>query len=247
MNQPPPNQHDDASRSSRFSGNGSIGWLLALGFVLLAVALICLPRQAPVPQIPPASIDRSALAVGPRRAAMQDPAGITVEGAAQSCSGCHQIFKSNPTAESAANFHKNIQLRHGINNRCVNCHDLNNRESLTLRDGSTVSFSQTPVLCSQCHGTVFRDWERGTHGKTLGSWQMGSPDQHRLTCNECHDPHSPRYESYVPLPGPNTLRMGEQASHHAVEGKQSPLQRWMAKSGETPAAGEAAQQHGAHR
>jgi len=92
-----------------------------------------------------------------------------------------------------------------------------------------VPFSDVQSLCAQCHGPVFRDWERGTHGKTLGAWDLSSPDAHRLTCTECHNPHSPAYEPIEPLPGPNTLRMGEQhkKAHGAHENERNPLRKWV--------------------
>lgn len=209
-----------------------LGWLLPIGFVALAVLLFASSRQGGVSFPPAVVIDREGLLVGPRRTAMSDPPHITIDGMPQNCNGCHQIFRSNSPAGTTLNYHQEIRLRHGLNNRCVNCHDPQNRERLTLRDGSTVSFAETPRLCAQCHGTVYRDWERGTHGKTLGSWIVRSDAQRRLNCNECHNPHSPRYEPYAPLPGPNTLRMGKQestpSSDHGEPG--SPLQRWLKDS-----------------
>lgn len=206
------------------------GWLLPIGFGCLAVALFAGSRQVDIPLAPMQVVDRASLVVAPRRIAMADPAHIVVEGAPQNCNGCHQIFTSNSPAGAALTYHTEIELRHGMNDRCVNCHDPENRERLTLRDGASVLFAQTPQLCAQCHGTVYRDWQRGTHGKTLGSWITHSDAQQRLNCNECHDPHAPKYEPYAPLPGPNTLRMGEQPdAPHAHGGKQSPLQRWLHK------------------
>lgn len=203
---------------------------LAAGFLLLALALWATAGPAAVPLAPQAKVDPAALKPGPRREAMADPPTLTVGGAAQNCNACHQIFKSNSPAGEGSRFHSGIALRHGMNNRCVNCHDTDDREKLTLRDGHRVAFAETPTLCAQCHGTVFRDWQHGTHGKTMGSWVTGSPDQRRLTCNQCHDPHSPRYEPYSPLPGPNTLRMGAQESRGKLEGRRSPLQRWLTPS-----------------
>lgn len=206
-----------------------LGWLLPIGFVALAVLLFASSRQGQVSFAPAVVIDRESLLVGPRRTAMADPPHITIDGVPQNCNGCHQIFHSNSPAGATMNYHQEIRLQHGLNNRCVNCHDPQNRERLTLRDGVTVSFAQTPQLCAQCHGTVYRDWERGTHGKTLGSWITNSDAQRRLSCNECHNPHAPKYEPYKPLPGPNTLRMGEQGTSpaHASHEELSPLQRWL--------------------
>lgn len=217
------------------------GLLLPLGFGALALVLFSNSRQIDIPIMPAQTVDPADLKVGPKRVAMTDPAHILIDGLAQNCNGCHQIFKSGTHAGEVSNYHQDLRLLHGLNNRCVNCHDSEDRERLTLRDGATVSFAQTPQLCAQCHGTVYRDWERGTHGKTLGSWVTHSESQRRLSCNECHNPHSPKYDPYEPLPGPNTLRMGSQITtpSHDHGDRQSPLQRWLqdleaTKSKQTP-------------
>jgi len=206
-----------------------VGWLLPVGFAALAGVIFTGSRHTDIPLPPQQAFDHGSLIVGPRRVAMTDPAHLLVEGRPQTCNGCHQIFNSERPAGTALDYHQSVRLNHGLNDRCVNCHDQGNRERLTLHDGSTVTMADTPRLCSQCHGTVYRDWQRGTHGKTLGSWITRSAAQQRLNCNQCHDPHSPKYEPYAPLPGPNTLRMGEQG-HPAVAdpgNKRSPLQRWL--------------------
>lgn len=220
-------QHNRSPARRRAATPAWLGWLIPAGFCCVAVGLLVSSRGVEIGVAPAAAVNPDNLAVGPRRAAMADPPQIEVEGHAQSCNGCHQIFQPAARGERPPSFHTEIELKHGLNDRCLNCHDGRNREMLTLRDGSTVPFAETPQLCAQCHGTVYRDWQRGTHGKTLGSWVTSSPQQRRLSCNECHDPHSPKFESYVPLPGPNTLRMGDQSAHHGHEptGKQSPLRR----------------------
>jgi len=212
------------------------GWSLAIGFAIVAAALFASPRLAPVPLEPAAVIDRAALVPGPRRVAMSDPPHLMVEGMPENCNACHQIFRSSHPGGAPLNYHQEVRLNHGLNNRCGNCHDADNRERLTLRDGATVLFSETPQLCSQCHGTVYRDWQRGTHGKTLGSWITGSREQLRLNCNQCHDPHAPKYPAYPPLPGPETLRMGDQQAHDAPTAGRSPFQRWLGtgRSGGAP-------------
>ncbi len=217
------------------------GWLLPLGFLAIAGALFFAPRAVDIPAAATPGVDRKHLEVVPLRVALSDPPQTLVGGAMENCNACHQVFESSHAGGAPLNYHQEIVLSHGLNNRCLNCHDPKDRERLTLRDGTTVPFSRTPMLCSQCHGTVYRDWERGTHGKTLGSWITGSPNQLRLSCNQCHDPHSPRYEPMAPLPPPNTLRMGEQAAHvHEVspDPKQSPLQRLLKDRKTTPVHGE---------
>jgi hypothetical protein len=209
---------------------------LPVGFLLVAMLLWLSPRSAEIPVGSAASVEPAALLVQPRRSAMTDPPRIVVEGRSQNCNGCHQIFTSAHGGGERPNYHTEIQLSHGMNARCVNCHDPENRERLTLRDGSTVPYAETPMLCAQCHGTVFRDWQAGTHGKTLGSWVTGAAAQRRLTCNECHDPHAPRYMPMQPLPGPQTLRMGEAAAAQHEPPSRSPLRRWLAPSSRPHAA-----------
>jgi hypothetical protein len=203
------------------------GWLLPAGFLLVAAALVADPFRAAIPIGAPAAVDRAMLIVGPGRIAMADPPHIMVEGQPQACNGCHQIFASQHPAGTPLSYHQDLTLSHGMNDRCANCHDAQDRERLTLRDGTTVFFAQTPLLCAQCHGTAYRDWQRGTHGKTLGSWMTGSTEQRRLSCNECHNPHAPRFDAIPPLPGPRTLRMGEPhaEAHHHGGASESPLQR----------------------
>jgi hypothetical protein len=91
------------------------------------------------------------------------------------------------------------------------------------------------VLCAQCHGTTYRDWQRGMHGKTMGSWDKSSGKQRRLLCTECHNPHAPAYGRLAPLPGPRTLRMnaGDEKDHQ--EGADpSPLHRRVPGAGGKP-------------
>lgn len=204
---------------------------LPAGFLIVAALLWSAPRTAEIPIGTAATVDPAALVVEPRRLAMSDPPQILVEGRMENCNACHQIFSSAHGGGAALNYHTEIRLDHGLNARCVNCHDVDNRELLTLRDGTTVPYAQTPLLCAQCHGTVYRDWQNGTHGKTLGSWVTGAAAQRRLNCNDCHDPHAPRYPAYEPLPGPRTLRMGAPAADvHRAPANRSPLQRWLGPS-----------------
>lgn len=217
-------QHRASSSQLRKSALGLRDFALPVGFLALAALLWLWPSAVEIPRSSPVQVDPAALVVQPRRAAMTDPPRITVEGQLEHCNACHQIFRSAHSGGEAIHYHPDIRLSHGLNTRCVNCHDADDRERLTLRDGTTVSYAETPLLCAQCHGTLYRDWQAGTHGKTLGSWKVGEPAQRRLNCNECHDPHSPRYPGYVPLPGPNTLRMGAQSASEEASHTRSPLQ-----------------------
>lgn len=222
-------QFCNPGRAERRGAAAARGWALPAGFLILAGVLWLSPRTVQIPVGTAAAVDRAALVVEPRRKAMTDPPQILVEGRLENCNACHQIFQSAHASGQPINYHTEIRLDHGLNARCVNCHDIHDRERLTLRDGTTVSYAQTPLLCAQCHGTLYRDWQNGTHGKTLGSWVTAAAAQRRLQCNECHDPHSPRYPPYSPLPGPRTLRMGDRSgAAHPPSARGSPLQRWLA-------------------
>lgn len=204
------------------------GWLVSLGFVALAIALWAGSGKTVVPSAATPDFDLAALDVGPGRVVLGDPPTIPIAGFDQRCNTCHKLFESSWDGVRPLNQHQHIALSHGINNQCDNCHARDDREQLVLHDGSTVAFTRTETLCAQCHGPVFRDWERGTHGKTLGAWDLSSADAVRLSCAECHDPHSPAFEPIAPLPGPNTLRMGPQSAHKWThDHERNPLRRWV--------------------
>ncbi|MCA9312258.1 MAG: hypothetical protein KDA21_13675 [Phycisphaerales bacterium] len=203
------------------------GWLLAAGFLVLAAAFMFTGSQTRIPTASTPVVDAALLDPGPRRTVLGDPPTVLIAGFEQRCNACHKLFQSSWDGRRPLTQHTHIILAHGINNQCDNCHAREDREQLVLHDGSSVTFSRTETLCAQCHGPVFRDWERGTHGKTLGSWDLSSPLARRLSCAECHDPHAPAYPPIAPLPGPNTLRMGTPApdagQHHD---DRNPLRRW---------------------
>jgi hypothetical protein len=71
---------------------------------------------------------------------------------------------------------------------------------LKLASGDLVSFETSYRLCGQCHGTIFRDWKAGIHGKRTGDWN--GKKTYRL-CVQCHNPHSPRFKPLSPLPPPD--------------------------------------------
>jgi hypothetical protein len=108
--------------------------------------------------------------------------------------------------------HSDIKMAHGghnRNNNCFNCHDETNLAQLQTRDGRQLKLTEnTAPLCGSCHGPTYRDWEAGAHGRTSGTWnheghEIGPPE--RLACPSCHNPHSPKFPSRTPAPGPHPL------------------------------------------
>ena len=115
------------------------------------------------------------------------------------CSECHADMEVNETRREL-DFHEDIILHHAEEQRwCLDCHNPTDRDKLRLASGQLVSFETSYNLCGQCHGTIFRDWKAGVHGKRTGYWN--GKKQYRL-CVHCHNPHSPRFKPLEPLPPP---------------------------------------------
>lgn len=117
------------------------------------------------------------------------------------CSQCHAGMEPNPQRRELM-FHTEIAetFDHAKEQRwCLDCHDAEKRDWLRSAAGSLISFEESYYLCGQCHGTIFRDWKAGIHGKRTGYWN--GKKEYRL-CVHCHNPHSPRFKPLTPLPPP---------------------------------------------
>lgn len=199
-------------------------FLLLAGWFVLGSATPTIPAAA-TPVVMPEQIDPS-----PLRVPMGDPPVSHIAGFEMRCNHCHIHKQGNlRDRDYPLRQHEETVLSHGIDAGCLACHARSDREKLELRDGSLIVFAQAAQLCAECHGPVTRDWELGAHGKTLGFWDPDLGTPRKLTCTECHDPHSPSFAPIMPLPGPNTLRMGERRSQEPDEGVHpaSPLRRWL--------------------
>jgi len=117
------------------------------------------------------------------------------------CSQCHEGMEANPTRRELT-FHTEISrgFNHAKEQRwCLDCHNPDDRDRLRLASGRLISFEESEYLCGQCHGTIFRDWRVGVHGKRTGYWN--GKKMYRL-CVHCHSPHWPRFQPLKPLPPP---------------------------------------------
>ena len=116
------------------------------------------------------------------------------------CTQCHGAIPPNPERRVIEGMHSDIVLHHDEEHRwCLDCHDLNDRDQLRLASGAPVPFTESYRLCGQCHGTQYRDWRAGIHGKRTGYWD--GPKRY-LLCVHCHNPHGPRFAYLQPLPPP---------------------------------------------
>jgi hypothetical protein len=134
----------------------------------------------------------------------------TMAGFTYHCSDCHRLFPSPPETTRSLTWHRDIELHHGINDRCFNCHNRTNRDTFIDDWSREIPYDQPQLVCGKCHGPVYRDWLHGSHGRTNGYWDTQKGPQERRKCIECHDPHVPPFPPMRPAPGPHTLRMGDQ-------------------------------------
>jgi hypothetical protein len=194
-------------------------------FLALAAWFLFGPRTVDVVLPERAAVARDALTAIPR-AAMGHPPTARIGGYDQTCMNCHALFPAAAEPARELRQHAHVMLRHGNNDQCYHCHDREDRDRLRLLNGRVYRFDQSEQLCAQCHGPTYRQWQLGTHGKTIGSW-MPEARQRRLTCTECHDPHAPAQPPLKPLPAPR-LRFATVASDHDPhhEPPRSPLRRW---------------------
>jgi hypothetical protein len=116
------------------------------------------------------------------------------------CMQCHEVIPPNPERRPLEAMHGEIALRHDEEHRwCLDCHDEKDRDQLRLASGTLVPFTESYRLCGQCHGTQYRDWRSGIHGKRTGYWDG---TKRYLLCVHCHNPHQPRFAALKPLPPP---------------------------------------------
>ncbi|MBM4117252.1 hypothetical protein FJ251_05835 [bacterium] len=117
------------------------------------------------------------------------------------CSDCHADLEPDPTPR-VLGMHEEIveRFHHAEAQRwCLDCHNPSDRDKLRLANGELIDFGESYKLCGQCHGTNFRDWRAGVHGKRTGMWN--GRKEYRL-CVHCHDPHRPRFAPIAPEPEP---------------------------------------------
>ncbi|NQU80739.1 MAG: hypothetical protein HQ543_04395 [Bacteroidetes bacterium] len=117
------------------------------------------------------------------------------------CMDCHIDFESDPVRRELF-MHDDISaiFDHDSENRwCLDCHDMNSRDSLKLASGKLLDFKESYKLCGQCHGEKLRDWKIGVHGKRTGDW---NGEKKYYLCVHCHNPHSPKFKPIKPEPPP---------------------------------------------
>jgi hypothetical protein len=116
------------------------------------------------------------------------------------CSDCHAYIPTDTEPRTLTDEHTDIVLNHAEGQRwCLDCHSPDDRDTLRLASGDEIPFSESYLLCGQCHGDKLRDWRRGLHGKRTGYW---NGDKQYMLCAHCHNPHDPTFKPMKPLPPP---------------------------------------------
>jgi len=165
-----------------------------------AAALTNLPVVArPPAEQPPTGLpsDTHLDKTPPRRTVGLD---LVRNGWTYNCMECHKLIPARWHYDRPMNEHKDIKLEHGNNRFCLNCHHATNRNAFVDYDGAEIAQADVVLLCAKCHGTIFRDWQAGAHGRQNGYWKADLGPKTKLRCIQCHDPHHPKFQDMKPLP-----------------------------------------------
>lgn len=133
------------------------------------------------------------------------------------CSECHNDFASAQRQHAEIPEHAEINARfdHGLNTFCVNCHNPADRNTYVAYDGSAIPSTEPALLCSKCHGPIYREWQVGIHGRQNGGWERDNPARVKLLCIQCHDPHHPKFAPMKPDPPTIYSRFDADVAHEA--------------------------------
>jgi len=137
------------------------------------------------------------------------------------CEGCHEDMAPNPkrrVLEDAPHF---PEVQHGpADIWCTTCHTLDSKRSLRTLSGQRVGYDESHVICSQCHASVYRDWQFGAHGKRMTGWQGR---REILNCTACHNPHTgPDQRPRRPEPPPGVRIDLEHQHQHRMHHRNGP-------------------------
>lgn len=136
----------------------------------------------------------------------------------QTCSECHQKDLKSEPKKSHLPFgaHMDMFFTHGLNLSCLNCHHVDHPDAFTDHDGSVIPKDKPVLLCRKCHGVTYRDWKAGIHGRINSFWNAELGPKKNLACNQCHNPHHPKFPALKPMAPPTNpvAQPQEEDSHH---------------------------------
>jgi|Deesub1362A_J573_1020465.scaffolds.fasta_scaffold20625_2 hypothetical protein len=116
------------------------------------------------------------------------------------CTSCHTEMEVN-RSKRPLQFHEEVNIDSHAERVfwCLDCHNPDNRNKLKLINGESIGFTEVHRLCGQCHGSIYRDWRAGVHGKRTGYWKG---TKRYVLCTNCHNPHNPRFQKIKPERSP---------------------------------------------
>ena len=123
------------------------------------------------------------------------------------CATCHDTREPNDDihrSEDLDQFHQGLNYAHG-GQSCLSCHHAGDYDHLRKADGETLEFSESMMLCAQCHSLQHRDYLNGSHGGMTGYWDLTRGGRQRHSCVDCHDPHRPAYPKVLPVFPPKAV------------------------------------------
>jgi len=166
------------------------------------------PAEQPAPGLP---ADAHLNKTPPRKTIGLD---LVKNGWTYNCMECHKLFVAKWHYDRPMAEHRDVTLAHGNNRFCLNCHHATNRNAFVDYDGGEIAQADVVTLCAKCHGTIYRDWQAGVHGRSNGYWNAVLGPKTKLRCIQCHDPHNPKFQ---PMPPLAPLRYPVRAAHPPTE------------------------------
>ncbi|PIR15953.1 MAG: hypothetical protein COV48_11550 [Elusimicrobia bacterium CG11_big_fil_rev_8_21_14_0_20_64_6] len=163
------------------------------------------PKGEPIAKLLPAYSDNATV----RKVRKE----MTFDGAP--CQSCHDgvdPIQGDPKGKGV--FHEAIKIQHGRNQHCFNCHNRKQPADFANFDGSPIKLADVQMLCAKCHGTTYRDWNDGVHGKRTGFWDVSKGGPKPTVCIACHDPHWPIFKPLTAAPAPHVNPRGPAKSAH---------------------------------
>ncbi|MBI4348520.1 MAG: hypothetical protein HY553_16895 [Elusimicrobia bacterium] len=189
------------------------GWArpaVVVGLALLAVGLWTGALGGPAEKRDAAPLDPKSYSTDTVRKVRKS---MTFDGAP--CQSCHEgkeALQGDPREKGI--FHEAIKLQHGRNQHCFNCHHRLQPADFSNFDGAPIKLADVQLLCARCHGTTYRDWQQGSHGRRTGSWDSAKASKNTV-CIACHEPHWPVFKPLQAAPPPQVNpHGGEQGGHH---------------------------------
>jgi hypothetical protein len=187
----------------------AVGGLLLLAAVFALNLLGGAPPKDPIAKLSPDYADTATV-----RKVRKD---MTFDGAP--CQSCHdgaEPLQGDPKEKGV--FHEKIELKHGRNQHCFNCHNRKQPADFSNFDGSPIKLADVQLLCAKCHGTTFRDWNSGAHGRRSGHWDVSKGGPKPTVCIACHNPHWPIFKPLTAAPAPHVNPRNRGKSAHPDAG-----------------------------